>query len=292
MKTNIFFQIKTAWARFGILSNLISKAIKYRGKPILILSMPRSGSSWVGRVFAESPYVIYLREPVTQSILKYGITPSEFLLRKGCNPPKVIRKYFDIAFLGMPAFPKKIAGRANSDWTLMSRPMQSLVIKEVNPFLCHYYVDRFNPKIIFLLRHPAGIASSYKKMGWALKMKHFWFNNTVTQARATCAAMSDMKHTCEHTFVKFEDLCEKPIKVFKDLFEFSDIKWTHEVESFLYETMESSQNKDPYSIVRETKKMPYLWKNEITEEQLGQIKRAYLEYDLPWYDSESDWRLD
>ena len=59
----------TLWARFGPLSRWIGTAIQPHKPPILVLSLPRSGSSWVGETMGISKNAMYLREPINQSYL-------------------------------------------------------------------------------------------------------------------------------------------------------------------------------------------------------------------------------
>lgn len=47
-----------------------------------------------------------------------------------------------------------------------SRSKRTLLIKEVNPIGVEFFVDRYFPKIVLILRHPAAVADSFKRMGW------------------------------------------------------------------------------------------------------------------------------
>ena len=49
------------------------RAPKFSLPPVVLLSYPRSGSSWAGKILATSPQFAYLREPITQPYMKkYG----------------------------------------------------------------------------------------------------------------------------------------------------------------------------------------------------------------------------
>ena len=47
-------------------SRLLGRLFPFRKPAILLLSYPRSGSSWAGKVLGLSPDVAYLREPINQ----------------------------------------------------------------------------------------------------------------------------------------------------------------------------------------------------------------------------------
>lgn len=54
------------WANWGPLSGLIARSLPTRSPAVAILSLPRSGSSWVGDMLRNTRDGLYLREPVTQ----------------------------------------------------------------------------------------------------------------------------------------------------------------------------------------------------------------------------------
>ena len=55
------------WARSKTLSQLLINFIRPRQPTVLVLSLPRSGSSWAGEALGCAIDALYLREPVTQS---------------------------------------------------------------------------------------------------------------------------------------------------------------------------------------------------------------------------------
>ena len=60
------------WSRFGAASLLLAKTVKSRRPATLILSLPRSGSSWVGEILGSAANALYLREPITQTLIASG----------------------------------------------------------------------------------------------------------------------------------------------------------------------------------------------------------------------------
>ncbi|MEI8623683.1 hypothetical protein P4S67_04000 [Pseudoalteromonas sp. B137] len=60
-------------------------------KPILLLSMPRSGSSWLGEVLAQQDDVRYLREPITSEYMASLKSGPSFFMPSCCKKIKPIR---------------------------------------------------------------------------------------------------------------------------------------------------------------------------------------------------------
>ena len=113
---------------------------------ILILSHPRSGSSWLGSTMANSPIVDYRREPVLQSRLGHvqdafgssiGLTDDE---RRGL--------------------------RQNIDQAFTNRTKPVVLVKEVTPLLIDDFLEAVDPQVIYLQRHPLAVAQSHISLGW------------------------------------------------------------------------------------------------------------------------------
>jgi hypothetical protein len=78
----------TLWAPWGPVSRLIARSAPPLCPATLVISLPRSGSSWVGKTLGLSDTALYLREPITQSYLRrFGYSnPSVFSVNPGAPP--------------------------------------------------------------------------------------------------------------------------------------------------------------------------------------------------------------
>ena len=54
------------WARHGRVSLLLGRVVPVRRPPVLVLGMPRSGTTWIGRTLGDAPNALYLNEPVSE----------------------------------------------------------------------------------------------------------------------------------------------------------------------------------------------------------------------------------
>lgn len=113
---------------------------------VLILSQPRSGSSWLGAAAATSDRVRYLREPVLQARL--GQTPDPFCASSGLSTERRqnLMRSIDQAF-----------GDVDRDF---------LVVKEVTPLLLADFLEVPDLEVVYLRRHPAAVAASHVAQGW------------------------------------------------------------------------------------------------------------------------------
>ncbi|MCQ8879466.1 sulfotransferase [Pseudoalteromonas shioyasakiensis] len=133
-------------------------------EPILLLSLPRSGSSWLGEVLAQQDDVRYLREPITSvymTILSKGVS---FFMPNSCKYHALYQTAADNAFNAKLNYPNSVVYKG-SDWYDLKNK-KKLLIKEVNPLFLHDFMCRFKPKVIYLERCVYATAKSFMALGW------------------------------------------------------------------------------------------------------------------------------
>jgi len=107
------------WARFGFISRRIAMRKKTLEPSLLVISLPRSGSSWVGEVLGNASNSLYLREPLTQSRRAMGGQFGPFEVLKN-SPPYRYKRFADHAFMAFPAFRDHIV-KYSHQWFLKDR---------------------------------------------------------------------------------------------------------------------------------------------------------------------------
>lgn len=163
------------WANFGTVGRWLTPSALSERPPVLILSMPRSGSSWVGKMVGNAESGLYLREPINQSILEHTELPTLFDVASEHVASKV-RPFARNVFTGYPAFDRGIVKKPER-WS-WGRPAEGrMVVKEVNPFLYPWLEDSFDFTTVYLIRHPAAVASSFRKLGWNAQQNE-WLSTT------------------------------------------------------------------------------------------------------------------
>lgn len=132
--------------------------------PILLVSMPRSGSSWLGEVLAQSSSIRYLREPITSVYMKSAFKPVSFFSPGKCMNHIVHEQAVTNAFTAkLNYFNGVIHNKA--DW-LDPKKKRKLLIKEINPLYLDYFQSKFDIRVIYLERCPYAIAKSFDALNW------------------------------------------------------------------------------------------------------------------------------
>ena len=304
------------WAEMGLVSLYLVRHWKMLQPSVLILSLPRSGSSWVGEILGSSSDALYLREPLTQSAMAIDDSQPTEMYIDPLNAPQFYKHFADTAFAGLPMFPRFIV-RYPEQWILSKRRQRRLVVKEVNLLACDWLVQCYRPRIILLLRHPAAVALSYFKIGWininiqkmffsherlingplkkwqdCLKprVSGFWAKHGVLQGAVLRFAADSLNRYPEHKIILYEDLCSRPMDIFQELFAFANLRWNERIEKFIRDKSKNGDRGQFYTTTRNSKKMIDVWKGKIPEDNLHDLKETYGAFDLPWYRSSSDWQ--
>jgi len=258
-----------------------------RRPPLLVLSFPRSGSSWVGETLGVATNASYLREPVTQGNVTLVDRGSVFpfdtrQIEDNC------RRLADKAFLGWPDFGSDIV-RFPEQWGLRQRRQRFVVIKEINPFVTHWYLRLYHPRVIFIVRHPAAVASSFHRLGWIGAAPEAWAENAYLQGQALRTALDALEHYPARVIISYETLCADPASHFQRLCAFAGLFWDDWLKSFVVQTTREGDENDPWQITRNSQRMIDSWRDKVTAEQLAAVKNSYRSFDLPWYQQDEAW---
>ena len=264
-----------AWASLGRLSGLIARAVKTKSPSVLVLSLPRSGSSWVGETLAQARDAVYLREPVTQSDSTFYALGTIFDLDRD----DVRESYRDLAgraFSAWPDFAGPIVPHPRR-WSLRHRRARRLVIKEVNPLACDWYVRQFRPFVIHLVRHPAAVALSNQKRGFLPPEPGAWERFGELQARASRKAWESLVGVPSSVTISYESLCAEPLPAFRRLFEAAGLTWDGGIEEYL-----AANSSESWRMIDS-------WRREVPAEAREALRRGYSRHALPWYQSDREW---
>jgi hypothetical protein len=300
------------WANFGPVSHFIACSIPSASPPILVISIPRSGSSWVGKFLGMASDALYLREPISQSYLqKAGLSPVIFEVNVA-EMPQAYKAFGASAFRGLPVFPNEIVKHPHQ-WVLSERRSRNLVIKEVNPLALDWIIQDYRPKVIYLVRHPAAVAYSFFRLGWTTLdfraifsqqtlasenleperfAESFWAGQGAFQAIVLKRALKLLEGYKDYTIVRFEDLCTRPTEIFRRLYEFCGFHWNANLDKEIqrHSTSSKQYRVGGYDLERNSAAMINRWTTEIPEETLAQIRETYLFYNPPLYGPE-EWTM-
>lgn len=316
------------WGNYNRLGQFVSRLLGPSRPPLLILSLPRCGSSWVGGMLGFSASGLYLREPLTQSKLDAQGGPSVFapLTNSSHEIPASYRSAAQNAFSGVPRFSTLVVKDPNQ-WRLSKLAYRSLfrkgrvVIKEVNPLALQWLVDTFRFKLLLLLRHPAAVAASWYRLGWKVEDREalrrilgaelfdelphqlldtHWRCHGAMQAAVYRHVFALLDTMCDTSckVVCYENICRDPEAEFECLFQFAGFPY----KTATRDRVRKRSSKDgtskhrnratnPYSTQRVSRSMIGAWRDEVPRGSLNDLKDAYLSADPPVYRDQTDWIL-
>jgi hypothetical protein len=238
-----------------------------RARPILVTGSPRSGTTFVGRMLALSPEVHYIHEPFHP---RFGpeVTAArfrEFYTYLGDDSADAVLKplartmalHYDLGPALRRARRPADARRAVRQWHQFNRARRrgarALVKDPAALFSSEWLADAFQMKVIVLIRHPAAVAASYKRLGWEIDPRVGAFLSQPALVDTLLADHSDeirvfasevqpplerlalrwklMYHAVdqfrsrrpEWTYLRYEDLAAEPVASLRDVYRRFDL---------------------------------------------------------------------
>ena len=284
------------WANFGPLSQALARWLPMQQPPVLLVSFPRSGSSWLGRLLSYSANACYLREPITQARRRWYPDALHAVTDVGINQaPRHYTRYANRAFAGCPAFSYATV-LDPGDWALSHRSTRRVLIKEVNPFAVGWMRTRYAPTVIHLMRHPVAVAQSMHQRGWTTQRLHdylsperlaqspldpeslpdsFWPQIGAVQGlahhavRAACPA--DV-----YTPVHYETLCTDPVGTVRRLCRAVGLTWHGAMPAAIQSHSTAPDvDSDPYATTRRSASQATAWK-DAPPEQIQSVQTGYM----------------
>lgn len=297
------------WSNLGPLSWLIAHALKPSKPPTLIVSIPRSGSSWVGSTLGRSPAALYLREPISQPyLLRHKRRGVVFRIDPDALPTGY-RASARAAFAGLPSFSGNVV-KFPAQWRLGGRRDRHVLVKEVNPFAVTWLIREFRPRIIYLIRHPAAVASSFARLGWMNaespegEERRFsaariglarpgpgeaypsaWAEHAALQAMIMKETLAALAGYDAHMVVQYEELCADPHEGFRRLYDFAGFPWDEDITALIdaQTNVEEHNRYESYSLYRDSRAMAAAWKADVDAWATDDMREAYLRHGLPYY---------
>ncbi|MET0081765.1 MAG: sulfotransferase [Sedimenticola sp.] len=311
------------------------------GKTILLFGMPRSGTTWIGKIFDSHDGTLYRHEPDTRKkIYQIPMLEEQTDAGKYCE---FVNQYLanfvndrDVSVNGkLPLFPKQyssyiqyeafylstmLAGVASK----LSKKINLPVLHPVNLVKTDDYVVVWksiqllgrmgiiadcidNCRAIHILRHPCGYIASVQA---GERMKKFvshtaasedW--NLYSQLMKTSQALrydltlekmekmspeerlawrwvifnekasDDTQNNPYVMKLRYEDMCSFPVETAKACFEFCELDWCDQTESFLgVSTRKTSDSY--YSVYKDPMIAANKWQSTLSDDQISAILKV------------------
>ena len=136
---------------------------------------------------------------------------------------------------------------------------------------------RYQPRILFLVRHPAGVALSCYVKGWLGTEPAAWASNGKSQAEALRFALDALAEYPAHELVVYEEVCADPLAEFQRMFAFADLIWNDRIQGLILQDTGDS------------KKMIDAWRGKLPPGALEALGSGFRQFELPWYQKDEEW---
>jgi hypothetical protein len=290
-----------------------------RQPPILVTGMARSGTTWVGRMLEASGEVFYIDEP-----LNVGHSPG--LLDKTIdrwypyicmeNESEYIGAIRDLVSLRYHILAELKSARswldvrhAAKSWrrfTLARLSRKRPLIKEPHAVLStEWFASRVGCQVVVTVRHPAGVVSSWRRLGW-----DFDFENILSQPFATRDLLGPFRSDVgrmslqsgdlvgrvallwrivyslvaqlqtrlpDLRVVRQEDLSRCPEKNYAELYEALDLSLTEGALERIRQTSSAEnpreiRRQDPYSFQVDSEANLWNWKERLSTDEVDRVR--------------------
>ncbi|MBU2891926.1 sulfotransferase domain-containing protein [Colwellia sp. D2M02] len=276
---------------------------KYRtnAPTLLLLSFPRSGSSWVGSILGTGEHVRYLREPVTTSYTLQKKHRISVFDKTTCDNWNEYQSYIDKSLHGSANFSSSII-KFTKQW-LKPHLKKTLVIKEVNPLVIDNYLSK-PIKLVYLVRHPFSVAKSYSALNWQptevfsnkfnkatlntlqqitpnLLQQSFWFQMGYLQGWVEATVKREIsvapKKNKAIILVRYEDICREAESEFIKLFSFANLPFTEKVSSAITNSLKRKEkvSAGDFSLTRSKEDIETIKVNTNEQENYHELMLAY-----------------
>jgi hypothetical protein len=283
--SRLLHQLFYSWAFIPFIGDLFA-GMALTAPPVLIVSFPRSGSSWLGSMLGLSSNAAYLREPINTSFLSSG---GQYTLKMICasRPDPLFAKCSAKAFLKAPRYDTNIVAYPKQwlPWKVIGR---RLLLKEVNPLALEYWIKAYSPLIVFIIRHPAAIAASYAELGWLensdildTPSEHCLstyeiFGRRVGEVYQQAFAILDTYPS--HLVVKYEDLVYNKFTELQKISQFTRLVLSKSLFSPQLSDRKpaASAKQTPFSLNNRGVDQITKWHRVLTSSQVDDIQRGYM----------------
>jgi hypothetical protein len=298
--------------------------------PILVTGAPRSGTTWVGRMLCAGRELTYVSEPLNP---ESGSIPSvrpqrwfqivspenDAFFRQGLDAvsrsaPRAhaelahVRSVGDMARLGR-LLSASVAGKAAGRRVLIKDPFAA--------FSAAWFSRELRCKIVVVVRHPAAVVASIKRLGWAFPLADLVAQPEAIAERAILGRQRIAREsggvaesaalwlvTYESLFrslvgiegvrfVRHEDISSDPEREFMALYDALDLEWN---QWAVRGVRESSDSRHGASLPRRSPHRTRLdsvgslgrWRRDLSSNEIAQVSGITRPMADEWY-SQDDW---
>jgi len=302
--------------------------------PILVTGAHRTGTTWVGKMLAAHPQTAYISEPLNvlhrPGVLRAPVDHWYAYITKE-NEGRYLAAFQELLAFRYHLLDEIRSLRSRKDFLRMGRDyfiflngrlrgQRPLLKDPFAVFSIPWFAERLNCKVVITVRHPAGFASSLKRLNWP-----FDFRDLLTQPalmrdyletdRAEIESMPPediigqasllwrivyrvvaltRKQHPDFIVVRHEDLSLDPLAGYRQLYEVLGLDYTDKVQQTILNSS-SSENpaelskKKVHSVKLDSRANMDNWKKRLGTEEIARVRRITGEVAHIYY-PEQEWQ--
>jgi hypothetical protein len=244
-----------------------------RNRPILVTGAHRSGTTFVGRMIAAHPRIVYISEPFnpstgpTGSPVRYwfhAVTPPEEQRFRAFLRAPLTFHHSWLADLRANPRPRRLVGatmRKLASWGRLAVGCRPLLKDPIALLSAPWLAEACGAQVLVLIRHPGGFVSSLKRLDWHFpfadllaqeEMLHSRLAPFVAEIREQAATPHSvveqgillwrllhhviLQYRAAHPdwlFVRHEDLSRRPLQTFEQVFGWLGLTLSPEVRQVI-----------------------------------------------------------
>lgn len=278
-------------------------------QPILIVGLPRSGTTWMASILKTAGGIKYFHEPFNTFNVPESVQhANKYLRANDCD--REFQQYCQKIFTGKNQ--SDFVNHQLSEFYQKYRWFPGRVmVKDVR---CHMTLDwlarHISPAMVIAMRHPCAVASSLFQLygegvGERLiqrilgqpkliedylhpfkdlfdRVQGFWQKiGLVWGITYYVIKQQSMQHP-NWIFIQHEALCLDPEREYRQLFDRLHLEWTTQTEIFLARST-SQDSGHPYVPERITVREPNKWKEKLEPDQIKQVMEFVRPFNLQYY---------
>jgi hypothetical protein len=281
-------------------------------RPVFITGIPRCGSSWVGEILGSCTGVRYVYEPFNLDWvpeLRGGLSHFKYL-EANSEPTPSLQLAVDSAFRGLQCGKQLTRAAYRGYWGAATRSASRVVIKDPTACLMTAWIaQQYNAKILIVMRHPCGFASSLAKLDWQVSVNFLlrqenlmreylgcyedvmrratndkWLNRGAFWAAIHKVLIEQMASHPDWVLSKYENLCSDPNGQFSSLAQKLVLELNGNARSKIQlDSTKTRTSSDAGSTRRESRLMPYIWKQRMTKGEIDAVMGVVAEFGIDDY---------
>lgn len=297
-------------------------------RPILVTGSHRSGTTWVGKMIACHPRIVYFSEPFNPERRDLPVRQWFHRVTAADEPAfsAYLRPYCELRFPWREEradYPAGVFGRVRRSVSWARRRLRGArpLLKDPIALLsAEWLAQRYDAQTLVLIRHPAAFASSIKRLGWLTPAAHLlaqpavmsdWLAPFATDLQRLVDRPDDI---IDHAIVgwnvlhhvirvfqerhpdwrlcRHEDLSRRPIQEFAELFEWLDLEFTSDIEQAVERHSDEENPREAdgqvHQLKRNSKANIWNWQKRLSGDEIARIRAGTRELCEHFY-GDADW---